>query len=135
MTFLSPRCSHSTPHHPRYKLPFDRHDWIVDRCGTEVRYVIDFYQGEVPQGSDAHHQAPPSAFFLDVRCVPLPRHHDGGLFPPCFVKEHQPKPPLDGGVLHRPALDSFGSAYDRIRMGLHSTFPSAFSIGKEKDLS
>ena len=24
-------------------LPFDRHDWIVDRCGQEVRYVIDFY--------------------------------------------------------------------------------------------
>lgn len=24
-------------------LPFDRHDWYVDRCGTEVRYVIDFY--------------------------------------------------------------------------------------------
>lgn len=23
--------------------PFDRHDWIVDRCGKEVRYVIDFY--------------------------------------------------------------------------------------------
>jgi hypothetical protein len=23
--------------------PFDRHDWIVDRCGREVRYVIDFY--------------------------------------------------------------------------------------------
>jgi len=20
-----------------YKLPFDRHDWIVDRCGEEVR--------------------------------------------------------------------------------------------------
>lgn len=55
---------------PRYKLPFDRHDWIVDRCGTEVRYVIDFYQGEVPQGDS--HQAPPSAFFLDVRCVSLP---------------------------------------------------------------
>jgi cytochrome c heme-lyase len=28
-----------------YKLPFDRHDWVVDRCGTEVRYVIDFYSG------------------------------------------------------------------------------------------
>jgi cytochrome c heme-lyase len=25
------------------ELPFDRHDWVVDRCGTEVRYVIDFY--------------------------------------------------------------------------------------------
>ena len=24
-------------------LPFDRHDWFVDRCGQEVRYVIDFY--------------------------------------------------------------------------------------------
>ena len=21
-----------------YKLPFDRHDWVVDRCGREVRY-------------------------------------------------------------------------------------------------
>ena len=26
-----------------YKGPFDRHDWIVDRCGTEVRYIIDYY--------------------------------------------------------------------------------------------
>ena len=22
-----------------YKLPFDRHDWVVDRCGKEVRSV------------------------------------------------------------------------------------------------
>lgn len=28
-----------------YGLPFDRHDWIVDRCGKEVRYVIDYYDG------------------------------------------------------------------------------------------
>lgn len=28
-----------------YQLPFDRHDWIVDRCGKEVRYVIDYYDG------------------------------------------------------------------------------------------
>jgi len=28
-----------------YQLPFDRHDWIVDRCGTEVQYVIDYYDG------------------------------------------------------------------------------------------
>ena len=26
-----------------YELPFDRHDWIVDRCGREVRYIIDYY--------------------------------------------------------------------------------------------
>lgn len=28
-----------------YQLPFDRHDWIVDRCGKDVRYVIDYYDG------------------------------------------------------------------------------------------
>ncbi|KAJ2162813.1 holocytochrome c synthase [Coemansia sp. RSA 552] len=25
--------------------PFDRHDWYVSRCGKEVRYVIDYYEG------------------------------------------------------------------------------------------
>lgn len=28
--------------------PFDRHDWYVDRCGRQVRYVIDYYEG-VPE--------------------------------------------------------------------------------------
>lgn len=28
-----------------YQLPFDRHDWIVDRCGKDVHYVIDYYDG------------------------------------------------------------------------------------------
>ena len=27
--------------------PFDRHDWHVDRCGTPVRYVVDFYDGDL----------------------------------------------------------------------------------------
>lgn len=26
-----------------YEKPFDRHDWMVDRCGKEVRYIIDYY--------------------------------------------------------------------------------------------
>lgn len=30
-----------------YELPFDRHDWIIDRCGKDVRYVIDYYDGGV----------------------------------------------------------------------------------------
>ncbi|XP_076146317.1 holocytochrome c-type synthase [Alosa pseudoharengus] len=34
-----------------YELPFDRHDWIVDRCGKEVRYVIDYYDGEVDKNT------------------------------------------------------------------------------------
>lgn len=58
-----------------YKLPFDRHDWTVDRCGEEVRYVIDFYNA-------APSQTKPVALFLDVR----------------------------------PALDSVGALWDRIRM-------------------
>eukprot|EP00698_Gefionella_okellyi_P014314 TRINITY_DN3970_c0_g4_i1.p1 TRINITY_DN3970_c0_g4~~TRINITY_DN3970_c0_g4_i1.p1 ORF type:complete len:423 (-),score=75.34 TRINITY_DN3970_c0_g4_i1:947-2215(-) len=34
-------------------LPFDRHDWVVDRCGKEVRYVIDYYANETaPPGSN-----------------------------------------------------------------------------------
>ncbi|CAM9907382.1 unnamed protein product, partial [Phaeothamnion confervicola] len=26
--------------------PFDRHDWVVDRGGDEIRYVIDYYHDE-----------------------------------------------------------------------------------------
>lgn len=41
-------------------LPFDRHDWYVDRCGEEVRYVIDFYFDDDKAGS-------PDAFSITVR--------------------------------------------------------------------
>lgn len=44
-----------------YTPPFDRHDWIVDRCGTHVRYVIDFYTGRQTEGPGK------MAFYLDVR--------------------------------------------------------------------
>jgi cytochrome c heme-lyase len=33
------------------QLPFDRHDWWVDRCGKEVRYIIDFYFHEEAAGT------------------------------------------------------------------------------------
>merc|ERR1719412_1430122 len=35
-----------------YEMPFDRHDWIIDRCGTDVRYVIDYYDGGDVNPSD-----------------------------------------------------------------------------------
>lgn len=41
-------------------LPFDRHDWVVDRDGKEVRYVIDFYSGQPEPGR-------PLSVYLDVR--------------------------------------------------------------------
>jgi cytochrome c heme-lyase len=30
-----------------YELPFDRHDWVVDRCGNDVTYIIDYYDGDL----------------------------------------------------------------------------------------
>lgn len=44
-----------------YTAPFDRHDWVVDRCGTRVDYVIDFYAGRPGQ------KGPGPSFYLDVR--------------------------------------------------------------------
>lgn len=45
-----------------YTAPFDRHDWVVDRCGTKVEYVIDFYAGKDSGKGDGKLN-----FFLDVR--------------------------------------------------------------------
>lgn len=45
---------------PSYSAPFDRHDWVVDRCGTKIRYVIDFYTGRASDSSNV-------SFYLDVR--------------------------------------------------------------------
>lgn len=45
----------------RYKPPFDRHDWTIDRCGKQVEYIIDFYggAGDMKDGK--------VNFYLDVR--------------------------------------------------------------------
>lgn len=70
--------------------PFDRHDWIIDRCGLEqVRYVIDYYD--------------------DV--------HAGD------TEE------LDISLDTRPALDSFGNFFDRLR------FPFWRMMSAKKDES
>ena len=41
--------------------PFDRHDWYIDRCGVQVRYVIDFYFDEARAGD------PERQFLIDAR--------------------------------------------------------------------
>lgn len=45
-----------------YQEPFDRHDWVVDRCGKRVEYVIDFYSGK-----DEGVKGKGLNFYLDVR--------------------------------------------------------------------
>ncbi|KAK8134149.1 cytochrome c-type heme lyase [Apiospora sp. TS-2023a] len=57
-TKLSPRARFNTL--LGYQSPFDRHDWVVDRCGKEIEYVIDFYAGR--PGGDSK-----LSFYLDVR--------------------------------------------------------------------
>lgn len=48
-----------------YTAPFDRHDWVVDRCGTKVEYVIDFYAGSSKAGGGRAQGK--VSFYLDVR--------------------------------------------------------------------
>ncbi|CDR94327.1 cytochrome c/c1 heme lyase, putative [Babesia bigemina] len=55
-----------------YKLPYDRHDWTVDRCGKLVRYIIDFYEGRAPNDE-------PIAVYMDVR----PELSMGGIVDRC----------------------------------------------------
>lgn len=70
--FLSPRARMNNL--MGYQLPFDRHDWVVERCGGEkVEYVIDFYQGKSSGGSNgssgltANAKPGKLSFYLDVR--------------------------------------------------------------------
>ncbi|KAH6581470.1 hypothetical protein BASA61_009051 [Batrachochytrium salamandrivorans] len=65
--------------------PFDRHDWTINRCGTDVRYVIDYYS--------ASDEGDNPVFNVDVR----------------------------------PALDSFGSIFDRTRTGISKLWDSIFN--------
>lgn len=46
-----------------YQPPFDRHDWIVDRCGVRMRYVIDFYTGKGSNSANPQNLS----FYLDCR--------------------------------------------------------------------
>jgi cytochrome c heme-lyase len=48
-------------------LPFDRHDWIVDRCGKQVKYIIDYYSLESVDSSTGETEI---AYFIDARPAP-----------------------------------------------------------------
>lgn len=69
-----------------YETPFDRHDWVVDRGGTNVRYIIDFYWLENGGGNTA--------------------------MPPAMTPSAKTR---TIAIDVRPALDSFGAAWDIVR--------------------
>uniref|UniRef100_A0A6S8EJ40 Holocytochrome c-type synthase n=1 Tax=Aplanochytrium stocchinoi TaxID=215587 RepID=A0A6S8EJ40_9STRA len=82
-----------------HQKPFDRHDWTVDRNGTEVRYVIDFYYDEEKGKEDE-----------------TPGLHDIHAVKSISIDA-------------RPAVDSFQSLLDRLRM------PVMELVGSEPDIS
>ena len=95
--------------------PFDRHDWYVDRCGREVRYVIDFYFDDARAGesegvcgrgerlgegastwlaSAALHSPPPSpAQTRTARHPPRAQAPPRPLTSPCAPPSTRPLPP------------------------------------------
>jgi cytochrome c heme-lyase len=103
-------------------LPFDRHDWIIDRCGTEVRYVIDYYTGAVDPKTIAiaqmKHQAAWYSFQNQQRTSL--KADD-----PLLKTEIPPPPPLNTPpTFHldvRPAV-SVGGLIDRFRMFVLTRF-------------
>lgn len=68
-----------------HPAPFDRHDWIVDRGGKEIRYIIDYYNDE-------------SAVERDQK--------------PKDLKDMRSMQSIKVDV--RPALDSVGALYTRL---------------------
>lgn len=46
----------------RYTAPFDRHDWVIDRCGVRMRYIIDFYTGRADPSAPRN-----PSFYIDAR--------------------------------------------------------------------
>jgi cytochrome c heme-lyase len=57
-----------------YNKPFDRHDWTIDRCGTNVRYIIDYYHDEDEEGDIKPHlrsRTDVKSITVDVRPAPF----------------------------------------------------------------
>lgn len=56
-----------------YDLPFDRHDWIVDRAGRPVRYIIDYYD----RGDENGYK---TGEFVDLDCRPALDAFDAAFY-------------------------------------------------------
>ena len=55
-------------------IPFDRHDWTLDRCGTTVRYIIDYYHDEDEESDVKPHlnsRTDVKSITVDVRPAPF----------------------------------------------------------------
>ena len=81
-----------------WPIPFDRHDWTVDRCGTPVRYIIDYYHDEEEENDIKPHlrsRTDVKSITVDVRPA---------------------------------ALDSFTNFMDAVRMPFHQQFGTVADV-------
>ncbi len=88
-----------------YTKPFDRHDWIVDRNGQDVRYIIDFYKG-----------TPVSVPAAATTAITKTSTTTNTIKPD---SSSTTVPPLNEAAMSmyldvRPALDSWGALRDRV---------------------
>jgi cytochrome c heme-lyase len=97
---LPPSLSASLSLSPSLPTPFDRHDWIIQRCGVPVRYIIDYY-----------HSAAVAATVRE-RERERERERVGGGGGGEREREREGSAIV---VEVRPALDSIGALVDRTR--------------------
>ena len=113
------------------QLPFDRHDWWVDRCGQEVRFIIDFYFHEHAAGTPEVCRRNPcktalclsfkpasasSSYSMSSSIAPLREAHMGCRALIWSVT-------LQAFTLRvRPAVDTVESVVDRTKMSIYKTF-------------
>lgn len=85
--------------------PFDRHDWFVNRCGREVRYIIDYYDVAERRALDT---MPSLEDESSVRSIDL---HVRYVLATAVLRRHSPAPCVTWSP--RPAMDSVDALRDR----------------------
>ena len=98
----------------RFVRPFDRHDWLVDRCGRDVRYIIDFYDGGTLT-------PPPAAQSSTYATASSETNTAASASATAMQTQTETQTPGAGSISCtlldvRPALDSPGALYDRVRV-------------------
>lgn len=109
-----------------YSKPFDRHDWVVDRDGVEVRYVIDFYRGA----------SKPNPVLALKPGVQSNNHSNEGAKNGSGGGDNKPRslePAMSIYLDVRPALDSYGALRDRVLRGVSTQFFSLQQSGFQID--
>ena len=91
-------------------LPYDRHDWTVDRCGKEIQYVIDYYAipYRIPSDNSINNSTSNDDNNDNNNDTQYSDKYDE------FVND--PNIQFMYTIDARPKINSFGNIFDRIKM-------------------